>query len=391
VLLQVAGTEKKKTRRALLVRAANEQQLLPETDRPNPGMPAYEPQPLDGEVFERMKWDPEIRAMRQRLAIGAVMVAVLMALSLVWHYVGGRPPAGEVAQRQESLAGGRSSETVTPAEQDLLPNSIALPGSVSPGDAHEIDSHGKLAFVTRGGKPIDGFAGIGRGPSEEKLAQAKEVIVAFLRADTVDALLQTVANGSRIEAALRAYYQAHALTPTHYADIQRLPDSSVAPGEVPMLVTLSTGRRVLTTVLFTADGHPGVDWPSFVGLSDMGWDQFLASRPTTAVMFRVMAEAGDWYTGKFADSQQFLSVKLTGPQDSASAPCFAYVERNGAAGKEMGALLREHFGPFPVTLRLKFPEDIKGDKQSWIESVESHCWFVRPEDGITQAGKPGGK
>ena len=200
-----------------------------------------------------------------------------------------------------------------------------------------------------------------------------------------------MANGSRIEAALRAYYQIHALTPTHYADIQRLPDSPVAPGEVPMLVTLSTGRRVQTTVLFMADGRLGVDWPSFVGLSDMGWDQFLSSKPTTPAMFRVMAEEGDWYMGKFADSQQFLSVRLTGPQDSASAPCYAYVERNGAAGKEMGALLREHFGPFPVTLRLKFPEDIKDDNQSWIESVESHGWFVRPEGGVTQAGKLGEK
>ncbi len=384
VLLQVPGKEKKKTRRALLVAPTKDQPLMPEKAPSAPGMPAYEPQPLEGEVYERMKADPEIRAIRQRLVIGSVTVIGLIIFSIVWHYSGGGTATGDLALRQDLPAETherRPAQGPLAAERAPSGNTIDL----HKGEGDKASPAGKLVFVTQAGKTSEALDAVVRETAAQRLDRAKEVIFAFLSADSVGTMLLTVANRGRVETRLRAYYEGHTLTPLHANDIQPRQDDSARADEVPVLVTLSNGRKVPATVLVTAEGHFGVDWPSFVALSEMEWSQFIATKPASPVMFRVMAEAGDWYSGSFADSRKFQCLKLMDPNNPGAAPCFAYADRAGAVGQAMEKLLQGGAGAFPVTLRLKYPVDGLEENQALVESIVTKGWFLRPDGGITQA------
>ena len=385
VLLQVPGKEKKKTRKALLVAPTKDQPLMPEKAASAAGMPAYEPQPLEGEVYERMKADPEIQAIRQRLVIGLVTVVLLILFSIVWHYSGGGAVAGEPASRPamaSQIHDQRPAQGPLAAERAPSGNTIDL----HKGDGDKASPPGKLVFVTQTGKTSEALDAVARETAAQRLDRAKEVIFAFLSADSVGTMLLTVANRGRVESTLRAYYEAHPFTPLHADDIRARQDDGARADEVPVLVTLSNGRKVPTTVLVTAEGQFGVDWPSFVALSDMEWSQFITTKPASPVMFRVMAEVGDWYSGSFADSRKYQCLKLTDPNNSAAAPCFAYADRAGNVGQAIEQLLQGVAGAFPVTLRLKYPVDGLEENQALVESIVTKGWFLRPDGGITQAG-----
>lgn len=383
VLLQVTGKQQMKSRRALLVTPAGSEPQ-PEQEVPARGTPAYVPQPLEGEVFERMKADPEIRAIRRRLIGGAVLVVGLIILSIAWHFMG---PGTAATDDEENIVA--ASEASRPSASPGVPDA-AVGAANSPaldraeGPTRDRPPHGKLVFVTRAGSSSEGAAS---ETAEARLVLVKEALTAFLGADTVDKLLPFVANRSQVEPAVRAYYTKYSLKPIQAADIQRFPNAAARADEAPMLVTLSTGAKIRATVLATADGQLGVDWPSFVALSDMEWNEFFDSKPAAPVMFRVVAEAGDWYAGTFADASKYRCIKLTDPHDHASSSYFAYAERAGVIGQEMTALIRDHTGPFPLTVRVKYPQDATAAHQVLLDSVVADGWLVRSAGAITQAGK----
>ena len=210
------------------------------------------------------------------------------------------------------------------------------------------------------------------------------MLAAFLAADTVETLLATVADRASIEARLRDYYQKHPLVPLRSMEITPVDAPAGGAGAVALEVTLSSGRRLQATVLVMDARHMGVDWPGFVGLSDMEWSEFISSKPTSATLFRLLVEPGDWYANDFADATKLACLKLTSPNDPTGEPVFAYVERNSPLGHEIDSMLNNHAGPAPLTLRLRFPSVSQADNQCWLDSVVSNGWLILPETRTAQ-------
>jgi len=158
-------------------------------------------------------------------------------------------------------------------------------------------------------------------------------------------------------------------------------------GAVAMQVTLSSGRRIQANVLSMDERHMGVDWASFLALADMEWGQFASAKPTSPATFRVYAELGDWYANDFGDFNKLRCFKITSPADPTSTPFFAYTERFGPTGKALESLLQGRTAAVQVTLKLKFPRDVKAENQVWIESLTASSWVTIPETKTAQVGR----
>ena len=398
VLLQVHG--KVTPRKALLVTPSKDEPLPVGRPAHQAGTPAYLPQPLEGDPFDRMRGDPEIHAMRQQLFTGVAVLAMLIAGTVVWHFVApvsgahvaqhaepiDEPPAVAAALPDSHLAmSGTSAAALRPVSTvgaTATRNADLLISSSLPG------TPGKLSFFTPGMRehtPADADAAL--TPAQEKAEQARKVLAAFLAADSVDALLATVAYRPTVESQVRGYYATHPLLSLRVTDISSVTDPLGPAGGASMVVTLSSGRRIQATVLAMDERHFGVDWPSFVALSDMEWSSFISSKPASATLFRVFAEPGDLYNNSFADPAKLQCVKLTSPTDATAQPLFVYADRFSAQGREIESLLRGRTGPLPVTLRLHFPQPSQSDNQALLDSVVSSTWVILPESKTAQAGR----
>ena len=374
VLLQVAGKATKTTRRALLVTASKSEALPVGRETHLPGTPAYLPMPLEGDVFDRMRGDPEILTIRKQLISGLGVLGLTIVAVIVWHLM----PASKETEVKASSAPKVVALPAPQPSKSLQSNTIAV--RASNGGAA-----GGLTFVAADGK-IHTPPGIPAPVAlPEKVEQARRVLAAFLAADTVETLLATVADRASIEVRLRDYYQKHPLVPLRAMEITPMESPpSGGTGTVALEVTLSSGRRLQATVLVMDARHMGVDWPGFVALSDMEWSEFISSKPTSATLFRLLVEQGDWFANDFADSTKLGCLKLTSPNDPMGEPVFAYVERNSPLGHEIDSMLNTHAGPVPLTLRLRFPSVSQADNQCWLDSVVSNGWLILPETRTAQ-------
>ncbi len=87
VVLQVSCKDRKSKRKALLIAPPGTPVVADEPlVKPTPG-PAYEPQSLQGEVFERMKLDPEVQEARLRFIMGVAAVLGLVLVATIFHYL----------------------------------------------------------------------------------------------------------------------------------------------------------------------------------------------------------------------------------------------------------------------------------------------------------------
>ena len=88
---------------------------LPETtnETPSPSVrrplvvmngPTYEPQLIEGDAVDRLKYDPEVRGLKARLVLGVVGVAAAIALVLAWNVVDGSSSSSTEAVRQAEVA-----------------------------------------------------------------------------------------------------------------------------------------------------------------------------------------------------------------------------------------------------------------------------------------------
>ncbi len=376
VLLQVPGSAPRTSRRALLVTPSKDEPPPMGTYTHVPGTPAYMPKPLEGDAFERMKADPEIQAIRKQLISGLAVLGLLIAGVIAWHFVGDGVPEDQAATPVIAEA---------PPVVAAQPSTAVLTSTLGEGMTNATGTkNGSLTFLTAGGTVHSAPPAPTMAVDQDKADQVRKVLSAFLAADTVDSLLVTVAYRTVVEAQLRSYYAEHPLVPLRATEIVPVENPLAPPNSMTMQVTLSSGRRVQAVVLAPDDRHLGVDWPSFVALSDMEWSQFITSKPTTATLFRVLAEPGDWYANGFGDSSKLCCLKLISPSDPLAEPFFAYTDRQGNLGQQIDSLLRGRSAPVPVTLRLKFSTYSEADNQGLLDSLVGSSWVIQPQASTAQ-------
>ena len=368
VVLQVAARDRKGKHRALLIAKAGKPLVFDEGEsKPSVG-PAYTPMPLEGEVFERMKLDPEIRAFRQRLYIGVGVVVVMIVLASVWSLISTEVTAPSAVSAPRAV----EAAVQTPQIVKKLPaNTVGL----KPESDHKSSSRpaGMLTF-SPGETAMADAPAPGR---EDPVVPVMAIVEKFLGARDIEALLETVASRSTVEADVRRHAGRKGIKPVVYETLTLAATDQIPAGYyATVTVVLKDGTQRDAHVIKEPQGL-AVDWPSFVALSEMDWQSFMKDTPSSPVLFRVLADEGDRYDQGFAERGALRCLKLLDPNGSSHPPIFAYVERASNVGEELDFLLRQsEVRPLKITLRLHFPADPASHDQVWIDSVVGPGWVT---------------
>jgi hypothetical protein len=136
---------------------------------------------------------------------------------------------------------------------------------------------------------------------------------------------------------------------------------------------VSTKNYDERTMVFTetADGIR-VDWESWVGWCEMGWEDFMTAKPTSGTLFRVKLNDTNYYNFNFSDEAKWKSYTLLSIDEKYRI--YGYVEVGSQTAMDIGEALEP--GDRFFTLSLKFPENAESNNQVIIERVIANGWIT---------------
>ena len=155
-------------------------------------------------------------------------------------------------------------------------------------------------------------------------------------------------------------------------------DIGYRPGQSMARITLADGESRNVIIETTADGAK-LDWETLVAHQPMDWDEFATKRPEgTSMDFRVYVERDNFFSHEFADSDQWISLRLTALD--ADETLFGYTKAGSETAMEILDLLNAQQGrATSMILRLHEPEGIQSRRGVVIEDMLSPRWlYVRP-------------
>jgi hypothetical protein len=146
-------------------------------------------------------------------------------------------------------------------------------------------------------------------------------------------------------------------------------------------VLLSDGKTKNLIIEMPASGEPKIDWETLVCYQPMEWNDFVSQRPQgTSMDFRVMIEKDSFYSHEFADSQKWMSFRLTAM--GSEETLFGYAPTEGELAKSLVDFIRKNGDKkVSVILRLSIPGHIQSRRGVVIEKFLSPRWiYLTPPD-----------
>ena len=123
------------------------------------------------------------------------------------------------------------------------------------------------------------------------------------------------------------------------------------------------------------DGRYLVDWESFVGYSEMGWEDLLENKPAEPVLIRCRARVGDYYNFKF-DQDTWACVQLQ--EGSGEHTIYGYMKIDGPVLKELAKVLPPR-GIRHLTLRVAHAGEGTAKNQFLVTEVVGNGWVISDE------------
>ncbi len=201
------------------------------------------------------------------------------------------------------------------------------------------------------------------------LAATEEVAKRFLAAKSADEMLPIVRHRAVTEPRLRDWYRRQPPQGEMFRDFGT--KGGMVPSGKLVAITLEMDDFSTREMVFeqTPDGFL-FDWESWVGWSEIPWEEFLRARPTTPKEFRVTVQRGEYYNFGFADDGKYQCYVLTAPYRDDLL--FGYVARGSALDEELNAGCAGDKSAW--VLQLAYPPDAKAANQVIIAKILAKGW-----------------
>lgn len=328
---------------------------------------------------------PSYRAHWSLMLCGGVAAACIIFFLVVgwrWHFT-------EIARRQElarlsALADQRYSEMASQKAVTLLG---AVPGGLMKGSrgggrpvSAVANAHVRLADLANHQDDAGLFpvpVPIVEDVTPLRLAEALESLHRFTQAASWQQKLPFVADAERVKPLMISYYETQKNTDPESGVASQSAHFRLNNTEVLLFSYPSSrpgGRHDLAMIAPTRGGSFVVDWESFVGASDMSWQDFKKQRPVEPKLFRVFARRDDYFNYEFSDASRYLSLHFTSPDGLHFI--FGYCEKDSVVGKTLSILLDKTGVRLPLTLRLAYPENAQSDHCVKIVGVVANRWLI---------------
>jgi len=318
------------------------------------------PQVLTGDPWDRMALDPEVLRTAARFKWGVTFFASLLLLAVFWDKLFlwsgiSNEPVHAMRGSPDSALGKPEAAVLATSAQVANPNA------------------GRRAQTDAPGNP-DPPA----GPRERGQRLALKSAMAFLDAATVEERLARVRDRELIEGRMRSYYEREGDRPVVYERVEALEVNPAGPFTYSFNVIFPDGTRRKIMMGRAPTGEYLADWGSFVVYSEMSWEEFRAKRPQTSTLFRVLADRQELFNSEFTDAETYLCLRLLNPLDPGAMPIYGYASRNSSIGRTLKFVMEKgEQEPFPLMLKLCYPEHRETGRQVWITEFIGEGWIAR--------------
>jgi hypothetical protein len=218
--------------------------------------------------------------------------------------------------------------------------------------------------------------------AEALVEEVERVVAAYLRAETITAILPWIRQPERVEPLIAAEWRdrpKQALEFTRMTMFQ--PQDYGGQSFWVVRVEVRDGEPQTLLVEQTEASGVKVDWETHVCHQPMAWDRFIDERPDDrALEFRVRVAPDIHHSHEFSDAARWICFRLTakGSEDH----LFGYA----MAGSPEAAFLSERCqitpgGVVSAILRLRVPAGCKSPKGVVIERIASPHWVRVGEPG----------
>ena len=206
------------------------------------------------------------------------------------------------------------------------------------------------------------------------LAEAEPLAKKFLEARRIDELLALVRNPGVAEARMRRLYPDGTIAAPGMADFN-LSAGITRHGTITTLKVRTRNFEEKTLAWVATPQGLKIDWESWVGWSDMPWEEFLATKPTTPHTFRLILSNVDYYNFAFTDDVKWQAYRLSSPDQTHAI--YGYAQR----GSTVNSRLRPppENAEVPMILALKFPADATSNTQVLVDQVVAEGWVLENE------------
>jgi len=362
VMLQMAEKSTKTKRRALLM--VQNEPAASAASQNRMTEPAYEPQPLPGDAFERMRMDPEIHQFRRRLLFGTGVVVFIVLVMVVLSLLQPGTP-------EENKPGAKR----TPADAGGAVQTAA--SMIQPDEPLPQVNSGNLVFRPPGSSDLKTASALPGGSSGEnlaKLAAAEETLTKFLQAPNWKQRVSLVRDKLRVAPLMSIYYSKNADGPIEFDSIVEA--TEISPKFSEHVVVFEGGGRRMATVEHTDKG-PLVDWESFVGAGEMAWSDFLELKQAAPTLFRVLVSPAGHFENQFGDPAVLNCYSLRNISEPGAKVVYGYAEKSSVLAKELDYRLQQSAdATVPMILQLKFSPDAPVDFQVWIHHFVQAGWVT---------------
>ncbi len=203
----------------------------------------------------------------------------------------------------------------------------------------------------------------------ELAAEAEPVARKFLEARTIDEILPLIRNPEIGAEQLKAAY------PDGTVPAEGLSEFNLHSATISgRFVSFSVRTRdfVPKTLVFVEepDGLK-IDWESSVGWSEMAWDEFLETKPTSPKVFRLIFSPVEYYNFEFRDDLKWQSYQLESPDKQHAV--YGYVEKGSVLDEQLR--LDPETKSKAIMLSLGFPEGTASPNQVVIERLVADGWI----------------
>ncbi len=218
---------------------------------------------------------------------------------------------------------------------------------------------------------IDEARGFGHSNPEDR-KKLENFLEKFLAAESVDDLIPYVVNVESLREKMIAYYGGEKIKQSKLIEAKQTGDLGLHPGYI-ITTFEDQDFKMQRALIKYDDGAFKLDWESYVGYSEISWEEMKRLKPVQPFTMRVVLSVKDFYLYDFSDEKLWQSVSLTNP--NVDVTMYGYVKR-GSAVEQLVSNFGMTTANYYLTVKARYPENATRDDQFEIVEVISNSWLV---------------
>ncbi|MCX6874966.1 MAG: hypothetical protein NTW21_14335 [Verrucomicrobia bacterium] len=217
---------------------------------------------------------------------------------------------------------------------------------------------------------------------EQMFERMEEMVKTFCEATSLKTMLPLVRHPARVRPLMDQFYGQRPPQPLGFRQVLDVQGAALESTSDfwAFAVVLGDGRTKNILVEHEVSGKILVDWETAVTYQPMNWDNYALQRPQGTMDFRVFVEEDHFFSHEFANSNRWVSFRLTAPDSEETL--FGYAAKDGPVAAALLAMIQGNdTRQVAVILRLALPPGMQSRRGVIIDKVANARWiYVNPPD-----------